>query len=501
MTGYAAGEEFARSRESGEFARSREAFGEIEEWLGGPEAAGLEHAELEEGLEERGRELKRRLLQDHLDTRAAREQRRQDVSGPDGIARTRAEDGHTRPLSSKFGQVTVTRIAYRAPGAPNVHPADAALNLPPGKHSHGMSKMVVLAAAVMSFGAACERVARETGSPLGRRQCEELAVAAACDFDAFYAARRPPAAAPGQVLGLSCDGKGITVLPGCLRPDQRRKAAKAAPKQDGRLSRGEVRTRKRMAEAGAVFGITPVPRTPQDILDPGPGPRPDGPRTSDKWVTASVTEDTAAVVAAVLAEADRRDPGRQQTWIALADGNNHQIALIAAAAAERGITIPVIIDYIHVLEKLWAAAWCFHPEASPEAGPWVRAQSEAILDGRAADAAAAIRARAAAQPLTAARHKTATAAAAYLENKAPCLDYPRALAEGWPISTGVIEGTCRHLIKDRMDITGARWGLATAEAILKLRALITNGDFEEYWKYHLQQEHRRNYPASYALAA
>jgi len=492
VTGYAPGEEFACSRE---------AFARIGEWLGGPDAAELEHAGLEEELTERGRELLRLLLQDHLDLRAAREQRRHDVTGPDGIARTRAERGHPRLLSTVFGQVTVTRIAYRAPGAANVHPADAALNLPPGRHSHGLSRMIGAAAADVSFGAACQRIARETGSALGRRQGEELARAAACDFAGFYAGRRPPAAAPGDVLGLSCDGKGIVVLPSAMRPGQQRKARKATPKQDGRLSRGEVRNRKRMAEAGAVFDITPVPRTPQDILDPAPGPRPAGPEAEGKWVTASIAADAADVVAGVLAEADRRDPDRQRTWIALVDGNNHQIALLQAAAAERGIPITIICDYIHVLEKAWTAAWCFYPEASPDAGPWVRAQSEAILEGRAAGAAAAIRARAAAEPLTAAKRKAATAAAAYLENKTPYLDYPKALAEGWPISSGLIEGTCRHLVKDRMDITGARWGIPTAEAILRLRALHANGDFDAYWKYHLQQEHKRNHPASYTLAA
>jgi hypothetical protein len=341
VTGYVEGEEFARSES---------AFAQAREWLASPEAAGLEHAALEEGLAARGRELQRLMLQDHLDARAAREQRRHDVTGPDQVPRTRAEHGHTRLLSTIFGLVTVARIAYRAPGAPNVHPADGALNLPPGKHSHGLAMMTALAAAVMSFAAACARVSRQTGSPLGCRQGEKLVVAAACDFEGFYAARAALAGAAGDILGLSCDSKGITMLPGQLRPDQQRKARKTVPRQDGRLSRGEVRNRKRMAEAGAVFGITPAPRTPQDILDPGPGPRPDGPRTGNKWVTASVTDDAATVVASILAEADRRDPGRERTWIALVDGNNHQIRLLRAGAAERGITIPVIIDYIHVLE-------------------------------------------------------------------------------------------------------------------------------------------------------
>ena len=91
----------------------------------------------------------------------------------------------------------------------------------------------------------------------------------------------------------------------------------------------------------------------------------------------------------------------------------------------------------------------------------------------------------------------ADACAAYLTNKAPYLDYPTALASGWPIATGVIEGACRHLVKDRMDITGARWGLAGAEAVLRLRALRSNGDFDDYWRYHLAQERHRVHDTRY----
>ena len=100
-----------------------------------------------------------------------------------------------------------------------------------------------------------------------------------------------------------------------------------------------------------------------------------------------------------------------------------------------------------------------------------------------------------------ARRATAEKTAGYLEAKAPHLDYPAALAAGWPTATGVIEGACRYLVKDRMDITGARWGTETADAILKIRALITNGDFDTYWTWHLDREHERTYPRPHALAA
>ena len=96
-----------------------------------------------------------------------------------------------------------------------------------------------------------------------------------------------------------------------------------------------------------------------------------------------------------------------------------------------------------------------------------------------------------------ARRPPANEAANYLTHLAPYLDHPTTLSRGWPILTGIVEGACRHLIKDRMDITGARWGLAGAEAILKLRALKTNGDLEDYRHYHLTQEHRHVHQARY----
>jgi hypothetical protein len=491
MSGYAAG---------GDFARSERVFAQTRQWLAGPEAAGLGLAGLEDQLADRGREILRQLLQDHLFAVAAAEPRLARVPGPDGIARTRSETGHGRVLSSVFGPVVASRIAYRAPGVPNVHPADELLGLPLGKHSPGLAKMTARGSAAGSLAGACAQVRERTGCKLGTRQAQELVRAAAADFGGFYASRPRPSPGPGQVLVLSCDAKGVKMRPGQLRARAERAARKAVPKQDGRLSQGEVGTRKRMAATGAVYVIDPVPRIPADIT--GPGPRRPGPRARRKWLTASVTATTAQVVAAIFAEADRRDPARQATWIALADGNKDQIAQIRAQAAARGITVTIVIDLIHVTEHLWDAAWCFFPKASPGAGPWVRARVTALLDGgpaAAAAIAAALRDDAAGLGKT--RRTTAEKTAGYLEAKAPHLDYPAALAAGWPVATGVIEGACRHLVKDRMDITGARWGVATAEAILQLRALIINGDFDDYWTWHLDREHERTYPRTCALAA
>ena len=109
--------------------------------------------------------------------------------------------------------------------------------------------------------------------------------------------------------------------------------------------------------------------------------------------------------------------------------------------------------------------------------------------------AAGIRRRATTYGYSPAERAGADECARYLDNKKDYLGYATALEKGWPIATGVIEGAARWLVKDSMDITGARWGLRGAEAILKLRALIASGDFEEYWPL-CRYRHRGHYAAS-----
>lgn len=156
-----------------------------------------------------------------------------------------------------------------------------------------------------------------------------------------------------------------------------------------------------------------------------------------------------------------------------------------------------MIDFVHVLEYLWKAAWSFFEEGEPKAEPWVRERALAVLEGRASKVAGGIRRSATRRGLSPQQRKGADVAARYLTRKAAYLDYPTALANGWPIATGVIEGTCRHLVKDRMDLTGARWGVAGAEAVLKLRTLRTNRDFSAYWRFHLSRERRRVHESRY----
>jgi hypothetical protein len=480
------------------FGGSRACFEELIGWLEGTEATGLTHAQLEEQLDRRGRELLRRMYQGQLDLRALREQRTQ-VTDAEGVHHRAVETDHVRPLSTLFGNVAVTRFAYRHRGHANLYPADGLLNLPAERHSHGLRRLAAVEATRGSFEEASRAIGRQTGTPIGKRQVESLTARAAVDVGDFYATRRPPPAQPADLLVITADGKGIVMRPDSLRPQTAAKAAAASTKLKTRLSKGEKRNRKRLAEVGAVYDLTPAPRTAAEVMGPHdedeqPVPVP---RAKNKWVTASVVDDAAQVLNSVFDEAERRDPNHHRTWVALVDGNNHQIDRVNAESAARGIDVAVVIDFIHVLEYLWAAAWCFFAEGDPAAEGWVRDRALAVLEGGARAVAAGLRRRASAQRLSTPKRKKADQAARYLVNKADHLDYPAALTAGWPIATGVIEGACRHLVQDRMDITGARWSAEGAEAILKLRAVRTNNDFEEYWHYHLEQEHQRVHQSRY----
>ncbi len=490
-----------RARVADRFDGSRAKFESLLEVLEGEGAGVLSHSELEDRLQVDGRELLRQLFQDHLDLRADREERVEAVAGADGVRRGAVEAGHERALTGVFGELEVTRLAYRARGAGNLHPADALLNLPVERHSHGLRRLAAVESSRGSFDDAVAAIERSTGQRLGKRQVEELAGRAAVDFDAFCEQRDLTAASEDDALVISCDGKGVVMRHDALRAATAKAAATATTKLQTRLSKGEKRNRKRMAEVGAVYDATVAPRTAADVLPATDDQRRNatpGPVAKNKWLTASVVKDAADVVSEIFDEAERRDPNRHRAWVALVDGNNHQISRIQAEARSRGTPITIICDFVHVIEYLWKAAWSFHNEGDPAAEAWVRRHAQTILDGRATTAAGAIRRAATNARLDPTQRAGADACANYLTNKRSYLDYPTALHNGWPIATGVIEGACRHLVKDRMDLTGARWGVHGAEAILKLRALRSNHSFDEYWRYHLAQERQRVHQSRYA---
>ena len=489
------------------FSASRKKFEEIVTYMQTGTALGMRHEDLEQYVTRQGLELQRRLLQDHLDVRALAE-RRVAVMGEDGVARTEVRAGR-RQLMSVVGEVSVTRLLYQSVGVGSRSPADAALNLPCEVFSLGVRRRVAEEVAANSFDHAVERIDRTTGAHAGKRQVEELAQRASIDFEAFYGQRElnELAQEDGMLLVLSFDGAGITMLREDLREGTRRAAEKQAsdprwpPK---RMKRGQRRNRKRMAQVAAVYAIERFIRTPEDIvreLRPVEDTerKKQRPKPIHKRVWASIERSSRDVIEEAFREAKRRDPAQTRRWIVLVDGQETQRKLVWDVATRMGVNVTMILDLIHVLEYLWKASYCFHAVASREAQEWVDKRLAMLLSGTSAsDVAAGMTRSATLHSLT--NRAAVDECARYLRNNRELLRYADALAGGLPIATGVIEGACRYLVRDRMDKTGARWSLCGAEAVLKLRALCANGDFDEYWRFHVNAEYSRNHAQFYQHA-
>jgi hypothetical protein len=454
-------------------------------------------------IHKEGQELLRSLLQDHLDLRAAREQRQISVVNAEGV-----ECGHvrrrSRGLMTLFGPVRVWRLGYSARGTASEFPADTILNLPGQLYSHGLQQHVANDASKVSFDEVVRGIELATGGHVPKRQAEQLAAHAACDFEAFYAT----AAASGleatqDPLIITLDGKGVVVRPQDLREKTRKRAETERHKLAYRLSGGEKRNRKRMATVAAVYTIAPNVRTPEQVMikEQVTPAACTPPRARNKRVWASLQSSAEQVTNEAFDEALRRDPERQRHWAVLVDGDEAQLRRVRAVALRCNNHVTFVLDFVHVLERLWEAAWAFFSKGDPQVEDWVRERAFLVLSGKSSDVAGGIRRSATKRGLRGPKRAAADETAGYLLTYRDLLHYDRYLAQGLPIATGVIEGACRHLIKDRMDVTGARWSLQGAEAVLRLRSLRASNDFERYWRYHLQRERARNHGAEAKCAA
>ena len=484
------------------FAAADQAYATITEFLHSTEACQVKHSELERQLEGMGRELMRKLPQAHLDLRQPG-QAVEPVRAAAGTPLT-PTPVHGRSLESIFGTVEVARTGYGAAGTPSLHPLDGALNLPPEKYSLEVRRRVAIEAAKSSFDEGVKTLEVYTGAHVPKRQFEELVIRAAQDFEAFYQQRQAGARAgpeTGSILVLTVDGKGVVMRPEDLREPTQRAAAERAKTFTARLGKGRRLHAKRMASVAAIYTIEPFVRTPEEILPESPALRETGsarPRPEHKRVWASLAQSPEAVIREMFDEAGHRDPNGQKRWVALVDGNLPQMEHLEQLAEERNIPLIIVVDLIHVAQYVWKAASAFFPSRELEQDRWTRGRLLEILRGKASLVAAGMRRSATLREMAAAERKPVDECADYLLHYSPYLQYDKALAEGFPIATGVIEGACRHLVEDRMNLTGARWSLTGSEAVLRLRSLRSSNDFDAYWEFHEQQEYQRNHASHYA---
>lgn len=505
------------------FADSRARFEELVVKLKGPDLLDATHSVIENWLRVEGRDLIRRLMQDHFDLRRAREPKRQAVVGSEGTARKEAVEGEKRPLDTIFGGIEARRLAYRAPrkGVGNLMPLDLELNLPAGLFSFGLQRLGAMEIARSSFENTRETIEQQTGVLVSKGQLEEMVSAMAADFDSFYflgskqaqaglaavlgsedGIKSPEGLDRSKLLVITTDGKGVRVVERDLREATRQAAQKRREQHEKTDPLPEIKEvklyRRRMAQVCAVYSIAPFHRQPEDIIREmrhlqAADEKISRPRPEQKRTWASVERDAAPTIRQAFEEALRRDPKREMRWVVVVDGNPDQLRIIRRLAKKMGVKVTLVLDFIHVAGYVWKASYRFHPRGSDAARQWVDERLLAILQGKASDVAAGIRRSATLAGLPQSERAPVDACCDYILKRTHMMHYDEFLADGLPIASGVIEGACRHLLQDRLDLSGATWTVRNAEAVLKLRALKTSGDFDDYWAFHEQEELRRNH--------
>ena len=466
--------------------------------LESPDVMGQEHGDVEALIFKDGTDLLRHLLQGFFDLQGLKEKRKTEVKAVDGMILPHCREDCKRPLISLFGEVAVTRKGYSVKNHRSCFPLDGQLNLPPDKYSQGLRQRMATEVSKGSFDEAVETVIKTTGGKVPKRQAEELAVEVSQDFEEFYA--QGLSTEPEQTrdpLILTSDAKGIVMKQEDLREATRKAAQQQGAQCNKRLGVGEKKNRKRMAMAASVYNVAPHTRSAEQVMglaeDTGTKPK-----ARNKRVWASVAREAGVVIDEIFQEALRQDPQKRRSWVFMLDGHEDQLKLFRAAAKRHQVTITIVLDFIHMLEYLWKAAYSFYAPGSREAEAWVAERALWVLQGKVSDVAAGMRRKATRLELSADERKAVDKCADYFLKYKKLLRYDEYLKQGYPIATGVIEGACRHLIGDRMDITGARWRLSCAEAILKLRSLHVSGDMNAYWAFYKAQSKQRNHASQYA---
>ncbi len=486
------------------FRQSEEKFSEMRIFLQSDDSKRLDLSGIEEFLFSDGRTLLRHLLQAHLAERGVGDVGAS-VHGADGVNRTHKRL-RSKTLKTLFGPIEIRRLGYSKPHVSSVFPLDAMLNLPQSNISYTLQRHVVLEIIKNPFHESLQSIHRWTGVTITNEQAQRIILDVAKEFTPFYQHRVSQEAHNAHnlpLLILTSDGKGVVMKTQDLRPATRQRALRKKRVKTRPITKVEHQYSKRIATVASVYELDRYIREPCDIAteffssnEGSKKKKKDGrPRPYAKRLWASLKAPGKSVISDIFQEARQRDVHRTKEWVVLVDGDLNQIKQFQQLARIGQISVTIVCDIIHVLGYLWKAGKVLHPK--DEIDDWVYQKLQDILNGKSRRVAAGIRRSATCRHLSKSTRKPIDVCARYFVNHSPYLAYDEYLQKGYPIATGVIEGACRYLVKDRMEITGARWSLKGAEAVLKLRAIKVSSDFDAYWKFYERAQYEKNYQILY----
>lgn len=417
------------------------------------------------------------------------------VTLPNGEQLHRLDERHARRYVSIFGEFRLQRVVYGSRPKQEIAfvPLDNRLQLPEGVFSYVLQDWDQSLCVEEAFAQVSSTIARMLELKQSVDSLEHMNQEMAQNATTFML-NRPQPEKEGEIVVASADQKGIVMR---RQPDE--------PPPPAHRSKGDKASQKRMATVATVYTVDRYRRTPEEVVAAlfrdVPEPSRDRPKPQHKEVWASLPRDdvpgsgTDSAFAWMIGQLYLRGRAADKPLVFVADG---QEALWQAwqewlpqRAAARVVNI---LDLLHVTPRLWQAAHVFHKEGSKEAEHFVRDRVLRVLQGKAAGVIRGLREMATKQGISGGKKKTITTVCGYLQANMERMRYNEYLKAGYPIASGVVEGACRHLVKDRMERAGMHWTVPGAQAMLDVRSIQVSGLWGEYQEYRTQSEAERLYP-------
>lgn len=425
---------------------------------------------------------------------------------PTGELTKRLDALHERRYVSIFGELQIARRVYGSRERQRFQavPLDARLALPESDFSYLLEEWAQGFCVHNSFAESRSLLVKILGLDPSVTGLEQMNQSMAPDVEAFQSSQPAPRAeTEGELLAVAADGKGIPM---------RRQADDPRPADPKHLKKGEKKNKKRMAYVGVSYTVDRFPRTVDDVVQGLADVEPAGfndasdrlarPQPQNKRVYAELGADPAAGREGLFRwlgeQLAQRTPGVKGPVIFLSDG---ELLLEELARQKLGALADLVsvLDVMHVLPRLWEAAHCFHGEGTEDAREFVRLRLVRVLSGNVDSVVRGLRQMSTKHQLRGSRQKTIATVTGYLNKHRHRMKYDEYLAAGYPIGTGVVEGACRHVVKDRFERSGMRWSIPGAQAMLALRATYLNDDWEPFCAFRRERETQRLYPYREAL--
>jgi hypothetical protein len=385
----------------------------------------------------------------------------------------------SRSYRSIFGPVSIRRAYYHRPGSAGKFPLDGELNLPERSYSYVVQEFSSRLAVNTSYEDAVEILSSFFPVKMPLRSLERVVADVANEVEPYYDQKAPPKVCPESVVTVATvDKKGI-VIRKTHNDESESQAKSTTPDKPGK---------KKMATVISAYTSPRHIRTAESIVhemsdqkgsDSKPKPR-------DKEIWGSLTDGPEKTVARLNKAVAQRLPERNEL-VCILDGERSLWNLVHTYFP----TAFFVLDIFHVLEHLTKAAQCFHDSGTPEARKFVTERLRILLIGRAGHLIGGLKQMLTKHTLSTSKSYDLKQVIGYLERNRPHMRYEICLAKGYPIGSGVIEGACRNLINDRLELTGMSWSIGGAESMMRLRAVHINKDWDAFWKYRRRAERSR----------